>query len=113
MINNVTLIGRLVADPEVKDLEKSKVANITLAVSRRYKNEQGEYDTDFVDCVVWNELASNLKEYCKKGDLVGVIGRVQTTIYTTKEDQKRKTTEIIVEKLSFLQPKKTEEKTEE
>ena len=109
MINNVTLIGRLVSDPEVKELEKSKVANITLAVSRRFKNEDGSYETDFIDCVVWNELASNLKEYCKKGDLVGVTGRVQTTTYTTKEDQKRKTTEVVVEKLSFLQPKKTEE----
>ena len=109
MINNVTLIGRLVSDPEVKELEKSKVANITLAVSRRFKNEEGNYETDFIDCVVWNELANNLKEYCKKGDLVGIIGRVQTTVYTTKEEQKRKATEIVVEKLSFLQAKKTEE----
>lgn len=109
MINNVILIGRLVSDPEVKELEKSKVANITLAVSRRYKNEEGVYETDFIDCVVWNDLATNLKEYSKKGDLVGIIGRLQITTYTTKEDQKRKTTEVVVEKLSFLQPKKTEE----
>lgn len=109
MINSVTLIGRLVADPEVKELEKSKVVNITLAVQRRFKKEDGSYETDFIDCVVWNELASNLKEYCKKGDLVGVSGRLQTTTYTDKEEKKRKTTEVIVEKLSFLQTKKTEE----
>ena len=109
MINSISLVGRLVSDPELKDLEKSKVVNFTIAVSRKYKNEKGEYETDFIDCVIWNELATNLKDYCKKGDLVGISGRLQTTIYTTKEEQKRKTTEVIVERLSFLQPKKTEE----
>lgn len=109
MINNVTMIGRLVNDVEVKELEKGKVANITLAVQRRYKKEDENYETDFIDCVVWNELASTLKEYTKKGDLIGVEGRLQTTIYTTKEEQRKKTTEIVVEKITFLQAKKNEE----
>lgn len=112
MLNSITLVGRLVSDPEVKELEKSKVSNITLAVNRKYKNEEGIYETDFIDCVVWNELATNIKEYCKKGDLVGITGRLQTTVYTDKEEKKRKTTEVIVEKLSFLSSKK-ETKVEE
>lgn len=109
MINNVILIGRIVNDIEVKELEKRKVANFSLAVQRKYKNEKGEYEADFVDLVVWNELATNLKEYCKKGDLIGVEGRIQTSIYETKEAQKRKSTDVIVEKVTFLQTKKNEE----
>ena len=109
MINNTILIGRIVNDIEVKELEKGKVANFTLAVGRRYKNDKGEYETDFIDCVVWNELANTLKEYCKKGDLIGVTGRLQTSIYETKEGLKRKSVDVIVENVSFLQAKKTEE----
>lgn len=108
MINTVTLIGRIANDIEVKELEKSKVANISLAVSRTYKNTEGNYETDFIDCVLWNEIAERVKGFCNKGDLIAITGRLQTTVYEV-EDKKRKSVDVIVEKVTFLQPKKTEE----
>lgn len=104
MLNQIVLVGRLTQDPEVKEIEEKKVCYITLAVPRSYKNENGEYDTDFVDCILWNNIAENTKEYCKKGDLVGVKGRIQTTIVDDK-----KVTEIVAEKLTFLTSKRGNE----
>ena len=64
-----------------------KVSNLTLAVPRSYKNSEGEYETDFIPCVLWQGIAENVVNYCKKGDLVGVKGRVQAREYTTEEAQ--------------------------
>ena len=108
MINNIVLVGRIANDIEVKELEKSKVAQVNLAVQRRYKNANGEYETDFISCQVWNELATTLKEYCKKGDLVGITGRLTTSVYEV-EGNKRKSYDVVVENITFLQAKKTEE----
>ena len=103
MMNQTCIIGRLVRDPEVKELEDGKkVSNITLAVPRSYKNENGEYETDFIDCTLWNGVADRTAEYCKKGDLVGVKGRLQTNNYENENGEKKKYTEVVVEKLSFL-----------
>ena len=77
MLNQAVLIGRIVRDPELKDTEKGKVTNITLAVPRSFKNTNGEYDTDFISCVLWKGVAESTAEYCKKGDIVGVKGRIQ------------------------------------
>ena len=78
MTNGVYLIGRLVRDPEIKELESGKkVCNITLAVQRPFKNADGEYETDFFDCSLWEGIAFNTSEYSKKGDLIGVKGRLQ------------------------------------
>ena len=108
MINNITLVGRIANDIEVKELEKSKVAVINLAVARNYKNKEGNYETDFISCQVWNELANTIKEYCKKGDLIGITGRLSTSVYEV-DGNKRKSYDVIVESVSFLQAKKTEE----
>ena len=78
MLNQAVLVGRIVKDPELKDTEKGKVTNITLAVPRTFKNSNGEYDTDFISCVLWKGVAESTVEYCKKGDLVGIKGRIQT-----------------------------------
>lgn len=107
-MNNVNLIGRIAGEIEIKDLEKSKVCAISLAVPRKFKNKDGEYETDFISVQVWNELATNLKEYCKKGDLVAVSGRLQTSVYEV-EGNKRKAYDVVAEKITFLQPKKNEE----
>jgi single-strand DNA-binding protein len=102
MLNQLVVVGRLVRDPEVKELEKgNKVSNITLAVPRSYKNENGEYDTDFIDCTLWGPIAENTVEYCHKGDLIGIKGRIQTR---TNED--KKIMEIVAEKATFLSSKK-------
>lgn len=96
MLNQVVMVGRLVNDPEVKE-EK---AYITLAVQRSYKNANGEYDTDFIGCVLFNNIATNTAEYCKKGDIVGVKGRLQSN------DETDNKIEVIAEKVTFLSSKK-------
>ena len=105
MLNQIILVGRLVQDPEIKELENGvKASYIILAVPRNYKNSNGIYETDFIDCVVWKNIADNVKEYCKKNDIIGVKGRIQTR----KEDNKN-ITEVIAEKVTFLSNRKETE----
>lgn len=113
MLNQVVCVGRLVQDPTVETTESGKErARITLAVPRAYKNADGEYDSDFIDCVLWGGVASNTAEYCKKGDLVGVKGRVETSTYETEDGDKKKATQIVAEKVTFLSTAKTKEDIE-
>jgi single-strand DNA-binding protein len=98
MLNQTVLVGRLTSEVELKELESGKkVANITLAVPRSFKNEQGEYETDFINCVLWEGIADNVVEYCRKGDLLGIKGRLQSN-----EDK----LELIAEKVTFLSTNK-------
>ena len=86
MLNQFVGVGRLVGTPEVKETEDGKkVSNITIAVPRSYKNAEGVYDTDFVDVVLWDGVASNTAEYCHKGDIIGVKGRIETSSFV-KDD---------------------------
>lgn len=106
MLNNVMLVGRLAQDIEVKTLDNGKdVVKISLAVNRSFKNAAGIYETDFIDCVLWDGLAKNIGEYCKKGDTVGVRGRIQVSYYE-KDDIKRKVVEVIAERVTFLNSSK-------
>jgi len=109
MLNQIVLVGRLVRDPTLRETESGKkVTNITLAIPRSYKNLKGEYETDFIDCTLWTGIAETTSSYCKKGDLLGIKGRVQTRTY--EEDERRKyLTEVVAEKVTFLTPKKKEE----
>ena len=101
MLNQIVLVGRLVNEPTIEESENSrKVSYITLAVSRSYKNENGMYDTDFIPCVLWNGIAVNTCEYCRKGDLVGVKGRIES---------KNNKVEVIAEKITFLSSRKENE----
>lgn len=110
MLNQVVLVGRLVRDPEIQVSENKKnFTNITLAVPRSYKNQNAEYDTDFIDCRLWSVVADNANEFCKKGDLLGVKGRIETRTYE-QDGEKKYIMEIIAEKITFLSSKKTEEK---
>ena len=106
MLNQVVVVGRLVKDPEVEKTESGKDRTfITVAVPRAYKNENGEYDTDFVDCVLWNSIATNTTEYCHKGDIIGVKGKIETNTYETEDGEKKKSTQIVAEKVTFLSSK--------
>ena len=109
MTNLVCLVGRLVSTPELVETEEGKkVCYITIAIPRSYKNMEGVYETDFIDCVLWQHIAESTTEYCRKGDLVGIKGRLQTRS-VEHEDFKYKKTEIIAEKISFLATGKSEE----
>ena len=110
MLNQAVLVGRIVKEPELKTTESGKkVSNITLAVPRSFKNSNGEYDTDFINCVLWKGVAESTATYCKKGDLIGVKGRIQSREYTNSEDEKKHIIEVVAEKVTFLSSKKQEE----
>ena len=103
MLNQVVLVGRIVRTPELRVTESGKkTATVTLAVPRNYKNTDGEYDTDFLDCTMWTNVAENTSEYCQTGDMVGVKGRIQTRVIEQEDGTKKKKTEIEAEKVTFL-----------
>ena len=103
MLNQIVLVGRIVRTPELRVTESGrKTATVTLAVPRSYKNMEGEYDTDFLDCILWTNVAENTTEYCQTGDMVGVKGRVQTRVILNEDGTKKKKTEIVAEKVTFL-----------
>ena len=115
MLNQVVLVGRIVKTPELRTTETGKkTATVTLAVPRNYKNMNGEYETDFLDCTLWTNVAENTTEYCQTGDMVGVKGRIQTRVITSDDGSKKKKTEIVAEKVTFLAqtPNNKEEKKE-
>ena len=103
MVNQIVLVGRIVKTPELRVTDGGKkMSSLVLAVPRNYKNAEGQYDTDFLDCTLWTGVAETTAEYCKTGDLVGVRGRLQTRIVETPEGVKKKKTEIIAERVNFL-----------
>ncbi len=114
MLNQIVLVGRIVKTPELRTTENGKkTATVTLAVPRNYKNMNGEYDTDFLDCTLWTNVAENTVEYCQSGDMVGVKGRIQTRVITADDGSKKKKTEIVAEKVTFLaQSPNNKEKTD-
>ena len=106
-MNTVILIGRLTKEVELRYTEKElPIANFTIAINRDYKNEKGEYETDFINCVVFQQSAKLMGEYTHKGDLIGIKGRLQTRNYEDKEGKKHYITEVIAERITFLQTKK-------
>ena len=114
MLNQVILVGRLVRTPELQLTDSGKKrSSITLAVSRSYKNQNGEYDTDFLDCTLWTGIAENTAEYCKTGDVIGVKGRLQTRVIENDEGLKYKKVEVIAEKVTFLSSRNDKASEEE
>ena len=109
MLNQTVIVGRIVGEPKIKEEDGRKSSNLVLAVPRSYKNENGEYDTDFIDIVLWNSVAENTVEYCHKGDVVGIKGRIQTSSYVAEDGTTRKYTEVVAEKVTFLSSKKNDE----
>ncbi len=106
MLNNVIVVGRLTKDPEVIETEKgNKRSYITVAVPRPYKSADGKYETDFIKCTLWNSVAEHTCEYCKKGDIVGVKGRIQTSSYE-KDGEIKYSTDVIAERITFLSESK-------
>ena len=112
MLNQTVLVGRLTEDPTVTIMENNKkISSVTLAVQRPFKNQEGLYETDFIRCVLWNGIADNTSEYCHKGDIVGIKGRIQTSSYLDKDNTTKYVTEVIAERVTFLSTKKEENST--
>lgn len=104
-INRVVLIGRLVRDPELrKTTNGTSVCSFTLAVNRR-QNQDGTQDADFINCVAWNKLADNIQLYQKKGNQLGIEGRINTRSYDNQQGQKVYVTEVVAENVQFLTPR--------
>jgi len=109
MLNNVILVGRLTADPEIIELEEKKVTTVILAVNRNYKNSEGMYDTDFIRCILWNSIASSTTEFCHVGDVIGIKGRLQTSKYEDENKKVHYITDVIAERVTFLSTNKKHE----
>ena len=106
MINQVTLVGRLTRDPELrKTSEGLSVTTVTLAVSRQFRNQHGEIEADFVQCTLWKKPAENTVQYCRKGSVVGVTGRLHSRHYENKEGKRVYVTEVVAEQIQFLSAK--------
>src|SRR5574337_747914 len=106
MINNVTLIGRLTKDVELKYTPANQaVAQFVLAVNRTFKNANGERETDFINCVIWRQAAENFANWVKKGALIGITGRIQTRNYENQQDQRVYVTEVVADSFQMLESK--------
>lgn len=102
-MNNVSLIGNLTRDIEIKMTTTNKViSSFTLAVSRKSKNAQGDYETDFINCVAWEKTADLLNKYTRKGSKVGVTGEIRTRNYEDKNGKKVYITEILVNGVTLI-----------
>ena len=110
MINNVTVVGRLTRAVDLRYTSNGTAyASFTLAVDRDFKNQNGEKETDFINCVMWRKPAENLANYTKKGSLIGVEGRIQTRNYENEQGKRVYVTEVLAEKFSFLESAKKDD----
>lgn len=101
MINNVTLMGRLTADPELRTTTGgNSVTSFTVAVDRNYKNGD-ERQADFINCVAWRGTADFVSTYFKKGQMIALQGRIETRNYEDKNGNKRTAVEVIADNVSF------------
>ena len=102
MLNHITLAGRLVRDPELRRTQNgTAVASFTLACERDFKNEDGDREVDFIDCVAWRKTAELVSGYFTKGRMAIVSGRMQIRGWTDKDGNRRKSAEILVDNIYF------------
>lgn len=104
MINSVVLVGRMARDAELRYTPSNQaVATFTLAVNRNFKNQNGEREADFINCVIWRQQAENLVNWAKKGTLIGITGRIQTRNYENQQGQRVYVTEIVADNFMLLE----------
>lgn len=107
-MNKCELVGRLTRDPEVRYSQgenTSCIARFSIAVNRRFKNAEGNYEADFINCVAFGKSGEFVEKYFKKGMAIGITGRIQTGSYTNKDGVKVYTTDIVVEEAEFVESK--------
>ena len=108
-MNSVILIGRLARDPEVKTVNGCLTAGFTLAVNRAYKNENGRYDADFINCVAWRQTAEIICRFFKKGSSICIVGNIQVRTWNDNNGNKRYATEVIADEVIFVDSKSDEQ----
>ena len=102
MLNNAVIMGRLVADPELRTTGNgNSVTTFTVAVDRRFVRQGEERQTDFIDIVAWRQTAEFVSRYFRKGSMIAVQGSIQTRMYEDKNGNKRKAVEIVADNASF------------
>ena len=112
-MNKVCLTGRITKNIELKyNQNNDAITSFNLAVTRKFKNQNGEYESDFINCIAYKSTAELLNKYVKKGDLLGIEGRIQTRNYEDKDGKRVYVTEVIVDSIDFLQSRKDESKQE-
>lgn len=107
-MNKCIFVGRLCRDPEVRNTQgenSSTIARFSIAVNRRFKNSEGNYDADFINCVAFGKTAEFIENYFKKGMAIGITGRLTTGSYTNKDGIKVYTTDVTVEEAEFVESK--------
>ena len=107
-MNKVMLVARLCRDPEVRYTQgenASVIARFSVAANRRFKNAEGNYEPDFINCVAFGKTAEFIEKYFKKGMAIGITGRIQTGNYTNKYGVKVYTTDVVVEEAEFVESK--------
>jgi hypothetical protein len=113
MINNVVLVGRLTRDVDLRYTSNGTAyASFTVAVERNFKNQNGEKETDFINCAMWRKAAENFANFTHKGSQVGIEGRIQTRNYENQQGQKVYVTEVLAENFSLLEPRNTTSRLE-
>lgn len=104
MLNSTCLVGRLTKDAELRYTTNNQaVATFTLAVNRNFKSQNGEREADFINCVLWRQQAENLANWCKKGALIGITGRIQTRSYENQQGQRVYVTEVVADNFQLLE----------
>ena len=108
MMNKAILMGRLTSDPEVRYTQTTNtiVVNFALAVNRRFVRQGEERQADFINIVAWNKTAEFCSKYFKKGQQVGIIGRIQTRTWDDEEEKKHYVTEVVAEQIYFADSKR-------
>lgn len=113
MLNRTILVGRLTRDPDIRVSQNDvTVANFTLAVNRPFTDANGERGADFINIVVFRKQAENVQKYVKKGNLVGIDGRLQSRSYENKEGQRVYVTEVVADSVQFLEYNKDKQETQ-
>ena len=110
MINNITLVGRLTKDSDLRyTSDGTATATFSLAVNRPFKSASGEREADFINCVIWRKNAENFANFTRRGALVGITGRIQTRNYDGNDGKRVYVTEVVADNFTLLEPKQTTE----
>ena len=108
-MNSICLVGRLTKNVELRYTPSNvAVATFTLAVNRTFKNENGDREADFINCVMWRQQAENLANWAKKGALIGITGRIQTRSYDNQQGQRVYVTEVVAETFQLLESRNSQ-----